>query len=327
VLADSAGVAVGARLGFCAKVRRSHRDAGGLASKWVEIPVVGDDGEISGILCQAAPRSDTLPPHRHDVDGEIGDNAQFVVHDINNLFAVIGSGLRLLERHEDGAHRKAIFGKMQEAITRGASLSRQLLDASAGHAGTSAPFVEGAQFAAIAASLDRALRQDIVVHIDIARNLQDFRADPEQLYFALLNLCRNASDAMPNGGMIIIAARNVETFGSADDRRVEIVVADDGEGMSRQVLAQALDPYFTTKAAGRGTGLGLSQVRRFAEAQGGRVEIESERGGGTVVRLLLPSVSAAGRSGTSIEGDIVYLPTPDGGVFRIVDVATDAQTR
>ena len=108
-------------------------DGGGLiASRCVEIPLVGSEGEVSGILCHTGPRCDTrgaVAPCGQESVRAIADVAQFIVHDINNLFAVIGSGLRLLECQSDAAYRKAIVGKMQEAITRGALVSWQLLDA------------------------------------------------------------------------------------------------------------------------------------------------------------------------------------------------------
>ena len=102
---------------------------------------------------------------------------------------------------------------------------------------------------------------------------------------ALLNLCRNSADAVPDGGVITVAARNVEPSPGAAQGIVEIVVADDGEGMPEAVLSQAFTPYFTTKPVGSGTGLGLLQVQRFAEGRSGAVSIESERGVGTLALL------------------------------------------
>ena len=171
-------------------------------------------------------------------------------------------------------------------------------------------FVAGSRLAAMAGTLDRALRPDITVRTEIAPDLWDFNADPEELYFALLNLCRNSADAMPDGGTITVAARNVEPSAGAVRGFVEIVVADDGEGMPEEVLSQALTPYFTTKAAGSGTGLGLAQVQRFAEGRGGAICIESERGAGTLVRLFLPRVRAAALPSTVVEhGDRVHAVT------------------
>ena len=201
VLADSAGVALGVQRAFSARVRSVRDDGSGLiASRCVEIPLVGRDGEISGVLCRTAPRSDTrgvFSSRGPEGARAIGDVAQFVVHDINNLLAVIGSGLRLLECQSDAAYRKAIVSKMQHAITRGALLSRQLLDAARPCPESIGGFVAGSRLAALAGTLDQALRPDITVRTDIAPDLWDFDADPEELYFALLNLCRNSADAMP----------------------------------------------------------------------------------------------------------------------------------
>jgi hypothetical protein len=312
VLADSAGVALGVQRPFGARVRSvRHHGSGVIASRCVEIPLVGCDGEISGVLCRTAPRSGTRGVvFSRGPEGvrPIGDVAH-VVHDINNLLAVIGSGLRLLECQSDAAYRKAIVGKMQEAIARGALLSRQLLDTARPCRKSIDGFVAGSRLAAIAGTLDWALRPDITVHTEIAPDLWTFNADPEELYFALLNLCRNADDAMPDGGTITVAARNVEPSASADRGFVEIVVADEGEGMPEEVLSQAFLPYFTTKAAGSGSGIGLPQVRRFAEGRGGAIDIESERGVGTLVRLFLPRVDdAAVRSGLA-GTEITYTPS------------------
>ena len=330
VLADSAGVALGVQRTFSARVRSVRNNGSGLiASRCVEIPLVGRDGEISGVLCRIAPRSDTrgvFSSRAPEGATAIGDVAQLVVHDINNLLAVIGSGLQLLECQSDAAYRKAIVGKMQEAITRGAMLSRQLLDAARPRPKSIDGFVAGSHLAAIAGTLDRALRPDITVRTEIAPDLWAFNADPEELYFALLNLCRNSADAMPDGGVITVAARNVEPSAGAARGFVQIVVADDGEGMPEEVLSQAFTPYFTTKPTGSGTGLGLPQVQRFAEGRGGAVCIESEGGGGTLVRLFLPRVHAAGLPSGIVRAEIAYTPSPNGGLFHVVNAAMVAPT-
>ena len=303
VLVDGAGVALGVQRAFSPRVR-SVRDGGTglIASRCVEIPLVGSNGEVSGILYHTGPQSDTrgaVAPRRRE--RAIADVAQFVVHDINNLLVVIASGLRLLECQSDAAHRKAIVGKMREAVARGALLSRQFLNAERPRPESITGFVAGGRLAALAGTLDQALRLDVTIRTEIAPDLWDFNADPEELYFALLNLCRNSADAMPDGGAITVAARNVEPSAGAARGFVEIVVADDGDGMPEEVLSQAFTPYFTTKAGGGSTGLGLPHVQRFAKGRGGAVGIESERGAGTLVRLFLPRVRAA-RLPSSIAG-------------------------
>ncbi|WP_439407369.1 two-component system sensor histidine kinase NtrB [Bradyrhizobium sp. DASA03076] len=327
VLADSAGVAHGVQCAFSARVRSVCDDGSGLIARCVEIPVVGCDGQISGVLCRTAPRSGTLGVFSSRRPARaIGDAAQFVVHDINNLLAVIGSGLDLLECRSDTAYQKAIISRMQRAVTRGALLTRQLLDATRPCPESIGGVVAGSRLSALASTLDQALRPDITVRTDIAPDLWDFDADSEELYFALLNLCRNSADAMPRGGAITVAARNVEPSAGAARGFIEIVVADDGEGMPDDVLSKAFTPYFTTKAAGSGTGLGLLQVKRFAEERGGAVCIESERGVGTLVHLFLPRVRAAGVPGSIVGAEIAYMPSADGGVYHIVNRATAAPT-
>ncbi|MBW5437550.1 ATP-binding protein [Bradyrhizobium canariense] len=329
VLADNAGVAFGVQRAFSARVRTVRDDASGLiASKCVEIPLVGRDGEISGVLCRTVPHSDTrgvFSSRRLERVSAIGDVAQFVVHDINNRLAVISGGLRLLETQSDAACRKAVVSKMQHAITRGALPSRQLLDATRPFPESVGGFVAGSRLAALAETLDQALRPDITVRTDIAPDLWDFDADPEELYFALLNLCRNSADATPGGGAITVAARNVEPSALAGRGFVEIVVARDGEG-TEEVLSQAFTPYFTTIAAGSGTGLGPLQVQRFAEGRGGAVCIESEGGGGTLVRLFLPCMHAARLPSGIVGAEIAYTPLPDSGLFHVVNAATAATT-
>jgi signal transduction histidine kinase len=330
VLADSAGVALGVQRAFSARVRSVRDEGSGLiASRCVEIPLVGRDGEISGVLCRTAPRSDTrgvFSSRGSEEARAIGDVAQFVVHDINNLLAVIGSGLRLLECQSDAAYRKVIVGKMQEAIARGALLSRQFLDAARPRPKSIDGFVAGSCLAAITGTLDWALRPDITVRTEIAPDLWAFNADPEELYFALLDLCRNSADAMPDGGVITVAARNVEPSSGAARGFVEIVVADDGEGMPEEVPSQAFTPYFTTKPAGSSTGLGLHQVQRFAEGRDGAVCTESERGAGTLMRLFLPRVQPAELPGSIVGTEIAYTPSPSGGAFHVINSATAVPT-
>ena len=310
VLADNAGVALGVQRAFNARVRSVRNDGSGLiAFKCVEIPLVGRDGEISGVLCRTAPRSDTrgvFSSRGPERVRAIGDIAQFVVHDINNLLAVIASGLRLLESQSDAAYRKAIISKMQHAITRGALLSRQLLDAARPCPESIGGFVAGSRLAALAGTLDQALRPDRTVRTDIAPDLWDLDADLEELYFALLSLCRNAADAMPDGGAITVAAQKAEPSAGAAHGFVTIIIADDGESMTDEV--------------------GLAQVQSFAEGRGGAVGIESRLGAGALVRPFLPRVGDSAVPSSLAGREITYTPSPSGGVFQVVNPATAAST-
>ncbi|MHC4042925.1 nitrogen regulation protein NR(II) [Bradyrhizobium sp. 23AC] len=224
VLVDGSGAAIEVERA----VRRMScvRDGGGARTfRCVEIKVVGSDGEVSGILRNTDPPRDSRGAFAGGGPraARIADVTQFV-HEINNLLTVIGSGLREVERQSDDAYWKAIFDKMQEAITRSALLSRQLLDAARPRPKSNGGSITGSRLPVIAGKLDGVLRPDVSVRTEIAPELWAFNADPEQLYFA-------SAHAMPTGGVITVAARNIESSAGTAGEFVEIFVADDGEGM------------------------------------------------------------------------------------------------
>jgi CheY-like chemotaxis protein len=150
------------------------------------------------------------------------------------------------------------------------------------------------------ASMADLLRHTMGPGVRVELNLRDGAwwvvCDPNELESALLNLCINAHDAMPNGGQLTIGTEDAhlspEAIGPLEEANpgdyVVISIADTGEGMPPDVLAQAFEPFFTTKPLGQGTGLGLSQVYGFARQSGGLVRLESTPGCGTKVRLFLP---------------------------------------
>jgi hypothetical protein len=183
VLVDGAGVAPGVQRAVSARVSGVRDGASSLvASRYVEIPLVGSDGEVSGILYHGHQRADRRGAVAAGGPARVramGDLTQFV-DDINNLLAVIGSSLRLLECQSDAAYRKAVVEKMQEAFARGAMLRRQVLDTARPRPTSIDGFVAGYRFAAIAATLDRGLRPAITVRTEIARDLWAFHADPKE---------------------------------------------------------------------------------------------------------------------------------------------------
>jgi CheY-like chemotaxis protein len=136
---------------------------------------------------------------------------------------------------------------------------------------------------ALADVLGRMLGSRIEVQLELSPDLWRVEVDPAQLESALLNAAINARDAMPDGGRLTLSTVNVE---GADE--VCVAIADTGEGMKPEVLSRAFEPFFTTKSVGKGTGLGLSQIHGFAAQTGGRAEIESRLGEGTIVRIFLP---------------------------------------
>ncbi len=141
------------------------------------------------------------------------------------------------------------------------------------------------------------------VRLDLAPDLPPARADPNQLEMALLNLAVNARDAMPEGGRLTIAAsresvRGRHPAGLKQGHYVRLAVADTGQGMDASTLAHAVEPFFSTKGVGRGTGLGLSMVHGLAAQLGGGLTIDSRPGDGTTVALWLPlSAEPVGATG------------------------------
>ncbi len=213
----------------------------------------------------------------------IGQLTGGVAHDFNNLLMVVSGGLRMLTRNDDPERRRNIMQAMQQAVERGAGLTRQLLAFARRQPVELQTVPIDARINGMRPLLERSLRADILLDIHVPDDLPPVLTDPGQLELAVLNLCVNARDAMQKGGVITITARAGEQAGMID-----LIVRDTGAGIPPEILGRIFEPYFTTKAVGQGTGLGLSQVYGFAQQSGGDVRIESKVGIGTTVILSLP---------------------------------------
>jgi signal transduction histidine kinase/CheY-like chemotaxis protein len=214
-----------------------------------------------------------------------------VAHDFNNLLMVASSGLELLSRTQDPQRREQLRQGVRQALDRGASLTRQLLAFSRRSPLKTEVVDLGRRIEGMRFLLERSLREDIAVRFDIQPGLWPVELDPAQLELALLNISVNARDAMPNGGVITLEARNRPGLW-LDDRKgdfVELMVTDTGEGMWPETARRVFEPFFTTKAVGKGTGLGLSQVYGFSRASGGAAQVTSAPGEGTSITLYFPA--------------------------------------
>ena len=224
----------------------------------------------------------------------IGQLTGGVAHDFNNLLTAIIGNLEVLATKvpERGSAARCLQAALS-AAWRGSGLTEQLL-----------AFSRREEICPEIVSVDRLLRDivllcqktvgeaiEILVHTQ--PKLWTCRIDPGQFEAVLLNLAANARDAMNGSGSLTIAADNV-VIGAKDDAElaareyVVVSVSDTGCGMTKQVMARAFEPFYTTKEPGKGTGLGLSQVYGFSRQYGGTARIESKRGGGTTVRIYLP---------------------------------------
>jgi PAS domain S-box-containing protein len=222
-----------------------------------------------------------------------------VAHDFNNLLTPIVGGLDLLQRRGLGGERerRLIEGALTSA-ERAKTLVQRLL-AFARRQPLQASAVDVAALVRGMADLvESTSGPQVKVVLQVAEQLPSAVADANQLEMALLNLAVNARDAMPDGGTLSISATADKADGPdaatlKPGAYVRLCVADTGVGMEQDVLARAVEPFFSTKGVGRGTGLGLSMVHGLAQQLGGRLDISSKPGLGTRVDLWLPACAAS----------------------------------
>ena len=215
-----------------------------------------------------------------------------VAHDFNNLLTPVIGNLDLLRRRlpADSKQHRLIDVALQ-AASRAATLVQRLL-AFARRQDLQARAVEiGGLIEGMSDLLRRSIGPTVAVHIHSAPDLPAARVDPNQLELAILNLAINARDAMPSGGAIFIDTR-AETVSPGNRLQagdyVCVSLRDTGVGMDRETLLRAVEPFFSTKGMGEGTGLGLSMIHGLAAQLGGALELTSTPGGGTTASIWLP---------------------------------------
>ncbi|TNC66573.1 PAS domain-containing sensor histidine kinase [Rubellimicrobium roseum] len=228
----------------------------------------------------------------------VGQLTGGLAHDFNNLLTGITGSLDLMgNRLRQGrtADLERYIGAAMTSAQRAAALTHRLLAFSRRQPLDPKPVEANRLLAGMEDLLQRTHGPGITLEMKLAGNLWRTLCDPVQLESAILNLCLNARDAMPEGGMLTIETANLhleEACVAQHDMRpgsyVTVSVTDTGAGMSPQVLERAFDPFFTTKPIGQGTGLGLSMVYGFAKQSEGHVRVISREGQGTTVKLYLP---------------------------------------
>jgi signal transduction histidine kinase len=205
-----------------------------------------------------------------------------VAHDFNNLLMAISGGLRALDRQEE--ERKQTMETLTQTLERGAGLTKQLLTFARREPLRPETIDMNQAMTGVRSLLAQSLSDAIHVEVRVAPGIWPVRVDRGQLELAILNLAINARDAMPEGGSLLIQVENVVS----GSQGVCVTVTDSGTGMNADVLARAFEPFYTTKPAGLGTGLGLAQVYSFAKQSGGSASIDSTPGHGTSVSITLP---------------------------------------
>jgi PAS domain S-box-containing protein len=236
----------------------------------------------------------------------VGQLTGGIAHDFNNLLTPIMGGLELIATRTTDERTKRIADTALEAARRGAKLTGQLLAFSRIQRISMTPVAVNELIANMKDLLSHTIGGNVNVDTRLDPNAPLGICDSNQLENAVLNLAINARDAMPEGGTLTISTGRTEISSDPElepGDYVRVSVADTGEGMPPEVMARAMEPFFSTKPLGKGTGLGLAQVYGIARQSGGTVRIESEPGRGTIVHLLLRAGAPGDREVTRQTND------------------------
>jgi signal transduction histidine kinase len=227
----------------------------------------------------------------------LGLLAAGIAHDLNNTLApILLAAPMLREQVGDGSGLKLV-DTLERSAERGSQLVRQILSFAHGVGGEHQLVQPKHLLRDIASVIDGTFPKSIELQSHIASDLWPVKGNPTQIHQVLLNLCVNARDAMPAGGTLRLRAENVTVQGAVaatmpqacSGSFVMLQVEDTGTGIPPEILTRMWEPFFTTKEAGRGTGLGLSTVRSIVEAHRGYLDVQSRLGEGTRFRVYLPA--------------------------------------
>lgn len=285
---------------FVRRIRRVSDDA----VRWLHVKgrtyYEGDDpvriaGVVSDITDQRAVEEQLRQAQKMEAVGQLTGG---LAHDFNNLLTGIGGSIQMLQKRIAQNQLKEVdryIAAAQTGVTRAAALTHRLLAFSRRQTLDPKPVDVNHLVASMEDLIRRSAGPSIGFHVSASEDLWPTLVDPNQLENALLNLCINARDAMPDGGQLVVETANQELNQRAvrdldlpPGRYVRLTVIDQGTGMPPEIVNKAFDPFFTTKPLGRGTGLGLSMIYGFVRQSGGQVRLISKVGSGTSVTIFLP---------------------------------------
>jgi len=264
----------------------------------------------------------------------VGRLAGGVAHDFNNLLTVIGGYAEALrEELAEGGTPHQAASTIEQAAARAAELTRQLLAFSRSQALEPRRVDLNEVVRGLHRMLERLIEEDVEVDTRLEAGLAWVDADPVQLEQAIVNLCVNARDAMPGGGLLTIATSGLVCPQGDPSTRpalrpgryVVVSVTDTGHGMDAATQERIFDPFFTTKEVGQGTGLGLSSVYGLAEQSGGAVAVESRPGKGATLSIFLPATGVGERARPEAEPGAAA--RPHGGEETVLVVEDELAIR
>ena len=272
-----------------------RKDGSGFWNALFVSPVFGTEGEL---LYFFASQLDVT--RRHEAEAvlqqaqrleTLGSMASGVAHEFNNLMTIVLGSLAQIERGmQEGSRDLQRLERANWAARQAGRLTQQMLS----FARRQFHDNQELDLNELVGNFDGILAQmagtGVKLKVELAPEPLPVELDSGQMEMALLNLVRNAADAMPGGGTLLIRTAKRHVDGSA---MAEVAVHDQGAGMPQEVVKRAIEPFFTTKQKGAGTGLGLSMVNGFTGQSGGKMDIESAVGRGTTVTLGFPMKIAA----------------------------------
>jgi PAS domain S-box-containing protein len=298
----------------------------------IRAPVRGPSGAVDRIIGSIRDITERVQAEQRLREAQrmeaVGQLTGGVAHDFNNLLQVIRGNLELIERAvADDPRASQRLKNALHGADRAAQLTRQLL-AFARRQPLAPQVINLARLVSeMADLLRRTLGEAIEVETVVAGGLWNTVADPAQVESALLNLALNARDAMPSGGRLTVEitnasldddyARNVEEV--IPGQYIMLAVSDTGVGMDEATKARVFEPFFTTKSDGKGTGLGLSMVYGFVKQSNGHIQVYSEPGHGTTVKIYLPRSREAEKP--PIRADVA----PVDGARQVILVVEDEE--
>jgi PAS domain S-box-containing protein len=285
------------------EVRLRTKDGGYRSIAWVAVPegglVYGSGRDVTAFNAHQAELDQTRAQlseiQKMDTLGQLSGG---IAHDFNNLLTPIVGALDMLRRkHQDDERSSRLLSGALQASERARILVSRLLVFARRHHLEARPVDVAALVRDMLDLVRRTIGPQIQIEVDIADNMPAAIVDPHQLELALLNLCVNARDAMPDGGKIMIFGSFVsdpapEPTLFSGGKCIRLSVADVGHGMAPDIARRAIEPFFTTKGVGKGTGLGLSMVHGLAIQSGGAFYLDSAPGEGTKVTITFPAADA-----------------------------------
>lgn len=256
----------------------------------------------------------------------VGQLTGGIAHDFNNLLQAVAGNLELISLAPDKREKVERWAaNATQAVERGTRLTGQLLTFSRQQRLDSRTIHLDKMIANMGELIRNSVGHRIDLEVQTAPDLCPVASDPTQLELAILNLAINARDAMPSGGRLTISAERRQAADGA--LQVAIIVADTGIGMPPEVVERALEPFFTTKGPGHGTGLGLSMAYGVANQAGGELTIDSVVGKGTTVTMLLPCTQPVDGDGREGSDDVSSLPAAGAPSCDILLVDDDPEVR